>query len=143
MGQARDVLDQMTKNMVSGDIEGVAGLYAENATATTPDQGVLRGRDQIVAYLKQMIDAFSELDYQPLYAHEAGNTAIDEGFLVGTHSRPLEMPDGGSVPPTGKRIRVRSSDAATVEDGQITNHRFYFDQMEFLGQLGLLPDMPA
>jgi len=29
---------------------------------------------------------------------------------------------------------------ATVEDGAVTSHRFYFDQMEFLGQLGLLPD---
>jgi hypothetical protein len=26
---------------------------------------------------------------------------------------------------------------ATVRDGVITNHRFYFDQMEFLSQLGL------
>jgi hypothetical protein len=25
----------------------------------------------------------------------------------------------------------------------VTSHNFYFDQMEFLGQLGLLPEMPT
>ena len=27
-----------------------------------------------------------------------------------------------------------------VQDGLIREHRFYFDQMEFLGQLSLLPE---
>jgi hypothetical protein len=35
---------------------------------------------------------------------------------------------------------VRSCDIARVEGGLITTHHFYFDQMEFLGQLGLLPE---
>jgi hypothetical protein len=30
-----------------------------------------------------------------------------------------------------------------VENGVIVSHRFYFDQMEFLGQLGLLPETPS
>jgi hypothetical protein len=38
---------------------------------------------------------------------------------------------------------MRSCDVAEVEGGLITSHRFYFDQMDFLGQLGLLPDMPV
>jgi hypothetical protein len=69
--------------------------------------------------------------------------AIDEGYVVGTHTAPLSLPSGESVPATGKQIRVRSCDIASVEGGLVTNHRFYFDQMEFLGQLGLLPEMPS
>ena len=30
--------------------------------------------------------------------------------------------------------------ATTVQDGLIVRHNFYFDQMELLGQLGLLPE---
>jgi ketosteroid isomerase-like protein len=41
---------------------------------------------------------------------------------------------------TGNRVRLRSCDAATVEDGLVTSHRFYYDQMEFLRQLGLTPE---
>jgi hypothetical protein len=32
------------------------------------------------------------------------------------------------------------ADAATVADGVVTSHRFYFDQLELLGQLGLAPE---
>ena len=52
-------------------------------------------------------------------------------------------PDGQSVPATGKQIRVRECDVVIVEDGLIREHRFYFDQMEFLGQLGLLSEGEA
>jgi hypothetical protein len=74
-----------------------------------------------------------------LQKHDAGNVAIDEGYLVGTHTGPLPTPSGETIPATGKQINVRSCDVATVEAGVVTQHRFYFDQMEFLGQLGLLP----
>ena len=69
--------------------------------------------------------------------------AIDEGFLAGTNTGPPPLPSGESLPPTGKSIRVRSCDIAHVEGGLITTHHFYFDQMEFLGQLGLLPESPS
>jgi hypothetical protein len=32
------------------------------------------------------------------------------------------------------------ADAATVADGVVTSHQFYFDQLELLGQLGLAPE---
>ena len=66
--------------------------------------------------------------------------AIDEGIIVGTHTGPLNLPTGESLPPSGREVRVRSCDVARVENGEITSHHFYFDQMEFLGQLGLLPE---
>ncbi len=34
-------------------------------------------------------------------------------------------------------MRLRECDVATVTEGLVTSHRFYFDQMVFLGQLGL------
>ncbi len=142
MGEAREVMDRMTEAMMSQDFEALGEIYASDAVAITPDQGEVRGREQIVRYLKQFIDAFPDLQYESLHAHESGNTAIDEGFVVGTNTQPLPMPNGDSLPPTGKQIRVRSVDVATVDNGAVISHRLYFDQMEFLGQLGLLPDMP-
>jgi predicted ester cyclase len=60
--------------------------------------------------------------------------------VVGTNTGPLQLPSRETLPATGKRIRIRGTDAATVTNGRITNHRFYYDQMEFLGQLGLTPE---
>ena len=141
MGEAREVMDGVTQAMMSQEFGALGAMYSSDAIAITPDQGEIRGREQIVQYLKAFVDAFPNLRYESLHAHESGNTAIDEGFVVGTHTQPLPMPDGESLPPTGKQIRLRSVDVATVEHGEVTSHRFYFDQMEFLGQLGLLPDL--
>jgi predicted ester cyclase len=109
----------------------------------TPDQGQITGRDAIAGYLRQFAEAFPDLRYEYEARHESGNVAIDEGYATGTNTAPLPMPSGETIPATGKQIRVRGCDIATVEGGLITSHRLYFDQMEFLGQLGLLLEMPS
>jgi ketosteroid isomerase-like protein len=124
-------------------LEAAANLYAPDAVMVTPDQGEIRGREQIIQYLKEINDAFPDNTYEPAYKHESGDTAIDEGYFVGTHTAPLSLPTGESVPATGKVVRLRSCDIATVQNGVITNHRFYFDRMDLLGQLGLLPETPS
>jgi predicted ester cyclase len=106
----------------------------------TPDAGEVRGRDAISAWFNQFSQGFPDASWEPLSKVESGNTAIDEGYFLGTHTGPLETPTGESIPPTGKRVRVRECDIATVENGRIMSHRFYFDQMEFLQQLGLAPE---
>lgn len=138
-GEARRVFDRMTEAVINHDLEALARVYAPDAVATSPE-GEIRGRDAIVAYLKQYLDAFPDLTWEPLHSVESGNIAVDEGFIVGTHTQPLTMPDGETVPPTGRKVRFRECDAVAVENGLITSHRFYYDQMDVLGQLGLLPE---
>jgi len=143
MGEARQVMDANTEAAFGGDLEAAAKLYAPDAVMITPDQGEVRGREQIIEYIKQLHDAFPDNRYESAYTHESGDTAIDEGYFVGTHTAPLPTPTGEEIPATGKQVRVRSCNIATVQNGVITSHRFYFDQMEFLGQLGLLPETPS
>jgi ketosteroid isomerase-like protein len=92
-----------------------------------------------VEWISGFRSAFPDLSWESVREHETGDTAIDEGYVNGTHQGALESPDGQSIPATGKRIRVRGCDVATVSDGRITSHRFYYDQLDFLGQLGLAP----
>ena len=144
MGEARDIMDRLTTAVSeTKDFQAAAECYSTDAVAVTPDQGELSGRDAIAEYLSQLTDSFSDLRYEYVAKHESGNVAIDEGYVVGTNTGPLPMPSGETVPATGKQIRVRSCDVVTVEGGMATNHRFYFDQMEFLNQLGLLPETPS
>ena len=51
--------------------------------------------------------------------HEAGKVAIDEGHVIGTHSGSLPTSTGEAIPPTGRQVRLRSCDLATVENGRI------------------------
>jgi steroid delta-isomerase-like uncharacterized protein len=136
-------MDEVTEAAFSGESARFGACYADDATAVTPDAGELRGRDAIVGWMREFNEAMPDLRWEELAKHEAGNVAIDEGYVVGTHTGPLAMPTGEALPATGKKIRVRGCDIAVVEDGRITSHRFYYDQMEFLGQLGLLPEESA
>jgi ketosteroid isomerase-like protein len=140
LGEARDVMNQLTDAIFRNDEEAVKQLYASDAVAETPDQGTVNGRDAVAAWALDFLKSFPDAKYEPGSEHESGDTAIDEGFFVGTNTGPLEMPDGQTLPPTGKRVRVRACDAATVANGEVISHRFYFDQMDFLGQLGLAPE---
>lgn len=142
-GEARKVLDQLTEAMFTQDYATAEKLYAPDVVAVTPDQGELKGAAEVIEYTKQFIEAFPDLTYEAEFKHESGSTAIDEGWNEGTNLGPLALPTGESLRATGKRLRVRSADIATVENGLLTSHRFYFDQMDFLGQLGLLPETPS
>jgi predicted ester cyclase len=138
MAEAREVLDRLTDAVFSKDWEAVARLYAADAVVVTPDAGEIRGNEERVAWYREFLDAFPDARYESAYAHQSGNTAIDEGYFVGTNTGPLVSPGGEEMPATGRSVRFRASDFATVEDGVITSHRHYFDQMEFMGQLGLM-----
>jgi predicted ester cyclase len=134
MGQARDAMDRVTEAYFGNDWDAFGRIYAVDAIAITPDAGELKGTDAIVGWSRQMSDAFPDARYEADREFESGNVAI------GKNTGPLHLPDGQTIPATGKSVRVRAVDIATVENGIITDHRFYFDQMEFLGQLGLAPD---
>lgn len=140
MGEARDVMDRLTAAAFGKDIEALKALYAEDAVAETPDQGTINGRDAIAAYLEEFTTAFPDASYESLSKHESGTSAIDEGYFVGTNTGPMAGPDGDAIEPTGKSVRARSCDVVTVDNGFVTSHRFYFDNMDFFEQLGLLAE---
>lgn len=143
MGKAREVMDRLTTAMDEKDKETLARCYAANAVAYTPDEGELTGRDAITNYLFHFWESMPDVRYEHGDSYEAGNVAIDEGFVIGTNTGPLSLPTGETIPATGKQVRVRSCDIARVEGGEITSHHFYFDQVEFQGQLGLMRELTS
>lgn len=144
MGQAREVMDRLTDALTAHpDLKALGELYAEDAVAFTPDEGEIRGRDDIVEYWRHMTEAVPDATFETSHAYEAGDTAVDEGFFSGRNTGPLRLPSGETLPATQKEIRIRGVDIATVADGRIVEYRLYFDQMDFLGQLGMLPDEPS
>jgi ketosteroid isomerase-like protein len=137
MTDAREVMDRITDAATHHDWDALRSLYAEDAVLETPDRGTVSGREQIVGYFQRFVDALDDVRFEVAAKHEIGPLAIDEGWMSGTHSGPMPGPDGEMIEPTGKRIRVRECDLAEVEDGVARRHRMYFDQLEFMEQLGL------
>jgi ketosteroid isomerase-like protein len=142
MGQAREIMDRVTAAVLAGDRAALEELYAPDAVGESADQPRLEGAAAIVDWLLAFRRAIPDMAFESLTKYEAGDVAIDEGYLAGTHTGVLSAPDG-DVAPTGNRLRLRQCDVLTVADGRAVAHHFYFDQLEFLTQLGLLPPEAA
>jgi predicted ester cyclase len=69
-----------------------------------------------------------------------GEQAAEEGRFVGTHTGTLRTP-GGDLPPTGRTVDVPYALIFRVTNGKVTFVRLYFDQVELLTQLGLIPEL--
>lgn len=136
MGQAREVMDRLTSAVLAGDRAAVLQVYAEDAVVESPDVGRLVGREAIADYLLGFSEAFPDLRFELTAGLEAGDTAVDEGYMIGTNTGPIVTPEG-ELPATGRTIRLRECDVLTARDGLAVEHRFYFDQLEFSTQLGL------
>jgi ketosteroid isomerase-like protein len=136
MGQAREIMDRITDAVMSGDGDALLRLYAADAVAETPDEK-LEGNAAIADWHAAFRRAFPDGNWESKAKYEAGGTAIDEGYVVGTHTGTLRTPEG-DLPPTGRSLRLRECDVVTVVDGVAVTHRFYYDRLEFTSQLGLV-----
>lgn len=94
MGQAREVMDRLTTAVTARDKETQAACYSADAVAVTPEEGELVGPEAISNYLSQFGESFPDISYEYAEKHEAGNVAIDVGFVVGTNTGPLPLPSG-------------------------------------------------
>ncbi len=137
MGEARELMDRLTDAVMAGNVDEIRACYADDVTVVSPETGEITGIDGVVEYLRSFTDAFPDAGWEAIAKHETGDTAIDEGYFVGTNTGQLQLAPGETVPATGKHVRMRECDVATVSNGRITSHRFYYDQTEFAEQLGL------
>lgn len=139
MGQAREQLDRLTASALDAhDVEATAGCYSDDAVMVTPDAGEVTGRQQIADYWRQFIDGFPDGRWEEISKVESDNRAVDEGYFIGTNTGSMQLPTGESMEATGKQVKIRSVDIATVENGKITEHHLYFDELDFQRQLGLV-----
>ena len=62
-----------------------------------------------------------------------------EGIMTGTHDGVFHTPNG-DVAPTGRAVELRWAAVYLTEGDTLKSEHLFFDQMDFLGQLGLVPD---
>jgi predicted ester cyclase len=67
-----------------------------------------------------------------------GEVIVTEGILTGTHTGTFSSP-AGEVPASGNRVSLRYVSIKWVRDERIVAERLYFDQLEFLQQIGAMP----
>jgi steroid delta-isomerase-like uncharacterized protein len=125
------------------DPSRLATFYRPDVTVVSPDGGEQRGSDEAARRDQAFMAAFPDATQEIQAGYEDGETAIIEWVFSGTNSGPLPLPGGATLPATGKRVSVRGADFVTVADGAVASLRTYYDQVELLTQLGLMPGAPG
>jgi steroid delta-isomerase-like uncharacterized protein len=95
----------------------------------------LKGTDDVLTAWKGWATAIP--DSRATFNSEfvSGNTAVLEITWRGTHSGPLQTPDG-EIPATGKKIELRAVQVVDVDNDHVRSVRQYFDMGTLLQQIG-------
>jgi ketosteroid isomerase-like protein len=135
---ATELFREALRRTDAGDLEGFVALQAPDCTWVTPS-GRISGHAEIQAWLGPWKAGFPDGYRHDLdHVAELDGTVYAEGVFHGVNAGPMETPEG-VLPATGRPVAMRFAIHVAVGDELIAGVRLYFDQLEFLGQLGLLP----
>ena len=99
----------------------------------------IRGLDANLAIAKAWHDAFPDVNGEITNSFGSGDQAVLQIVWTGTHTGELAGP-GGSIPPTGRQVRLPAVQVVRVRDGKIARTDHYFDLMSMFAQLGVAPE---
>ncbi len=108
-------------------------VYEEKGSNRT-----VRGLDGVLEAAKGWRAAFPDVRGKIFNTTAAGTTAALEITWIGTHSGPLELPNG-TLPATGKSVEFDGVQIFIVEGGKVTHMRHYLDLLTMLTQVGAIP----
>jgi hypothetical protein len=61
------------------------------------------------------------------------------GEMEGTFTKPMPLPDGTSIPPTGKAFKLPMCTIGRWKDGVMVEEYLFWDNQTYMKQLGLAP----
>ena len=119
-----------------GDVEAAVALLAPGADFRTPI-GAVPVPDGVRGMLQGYGDAFPGHRFEVQRTVTSGDDVVVEGVWVGTHTGPMHLPDGTSIPATGRSVAIPYATVFKLDGDRIAMHHAYWDMAGFLGQLGL------
>jgi steroid delta-isomerase-like uncharacterized protein len=121
----------------SHDADGRAAIEAPDIETVMPGGMTLRGHDQVMQVVRVFWEALPDARISSDDQLAAGNVVVVEGTLAGTHSGTFRTPQR-EIPPSGNPVTLRYASVKRFKDDRLVSEHLYFDQLEFLQQLGAM-----
>jgi steroid delta-isomerase-like uncharacterized protein len=138
MAGASEILDALVNTFNQSQWDEAERLWAMNGVEEEVGTGrtlnVKEGTENAKAWRAAFPDARGVVENRIV----SGNQAAGEIVWAGTHKGPLTGP-AGTIPPTGKAIRVRAVMVVSEEGGKLVRLRHYIDIAGMMAQLGVTP----
>jgi steroid delta-isomerase-like uncharacterized protein len=98
----------------------------------------LEGREAVAQLQQALWTALPDARIELVARVADAEAVMSEEVLTGTQTGPFVTPSG-TVPPSGRAVRMSFVTVQRIRDGKIASERVYFDQLDFLRQLGIGP----
>lgn len=113
--------------------------HAQDIIVTWPDGHETRGLDKHIEDLKAMFvyAPDTKITEHPIRIGNGSWTAV-AGEMTGTFSKPMPLPNGSSIPPTGKKFKLPMATIGHWTEAGVMDHEWLFwDNQAFMKQIGL------
>jgi steroid delta-isomerase-like uncharacterized protein len=119
------------------DARGREAIEAPDIETVMPGGITLRGHDEVMQVVRAFWEALPDARLTVGDQVAAGDVVVSEGTLAGTHQGTFRTPNG-EIPATGKPVTLRYAGVKRFRDDRLVSEHLYFDQLEFLQQLGVM-----
>jgi predicted ester cyclase len=138
MAEASDTAARFVQAFNAHDEGAIRDLNAPNTKFEAPGGVRLEGREAATSYAMSWLNGFPDAKMIVRNELVSGPWVIQEFTFEGTHTAPLNAPTG-TIPATGKKLVGKGVQLGRYENGQAIEVRLYYDQVDVLTQLGLMP----
>lgn len=114
-------------------------LHCADVVVKFPDGRVTQGIEAHLADIDNILfngTPDSRITSHPI-AFGSGEWTAATGVLEATFSVPMKLPDGTSIAPTGKKVKMSMATIARWKNGCIAEEHLFWDNAEYMKQLGL------
>jgi ketosteroid isomerase-like protein len=138
MTEVKDTTTRFVSAFNAHDEAALLAVHAPHIKFTAPGGFKADNAKDATAFATRWLKAFPNGKMTVRTEIVSAPWVIQEIAMEGVHSGPLETPMG-TVQPTHKKLVGYGVQILKVEDGKITEARLYYDQLDQMSQLGLIP----
>jgi hypothetical protein len=112
--------------------------HAKDIVVTWPDGHETKGIDKHIDDLKALFVFAPDITIKvhPIRFGSGSWTTVT-GVMTGTFTKPMPLPDGKSIAPTGKRFAIGMATIGHWKNGTMDHEWLFWDNQDFMAQIGL------
>jgi predicted ester cyclase len=122
----------------SHDEATLRSLIAPNARFSAPGDVRLEGKDAVIGYTNGWMKALPDAKINVTHEIVSGPWIVQEFTFAGTHTGPLTGPMG-TIQATNRKVSGQCVSITRYENDLAVESRLYFDVVQLLTQLGVMP----
>ena len=138
MPEVKETTDRFVAAFNAHDEKSLSALHADDIKFNAPGGFKATNAKDATGFAMTWLKAFPDGKMTVRTELISGPWVVQEVLMEGTHTAPLESPTG-TIAPTYKKVVGYGVQLLRVENGKIAEARIYFDQLDQMKQLGLIP----